>query len=460
MQSIRCRWIVATLALVLTLACRVPAAEPPAETFAVAKTYNNAPFEYRSRLLARAGRVPRLPADLSVAGGHAAAAEQHRSRRLLSSQAASGRACQISGGHLPAHPRRQRAADRSGLLGAGVAGHSGHRVQAALLRRARRGQGARGPGRRSQAVRRRDRARRAKTSGARSTCWPRGRRSIPERIGITGISLGGIIAATAAGAEPRLYRAGLILAGGDLLAIIHHARETRPLERDARRSCRPQERAEIEAKIAAADPLRFAPALRDRAQAGRVLMINAAEDEVIPRAMHREAGRGAGHRRSRGVARRAGPLHGDGRIAPGPADDGRFLRPGFAGGSEPASRRALKCPARATTRRAAAGCALAAGRGDAGRPSRRPGRCHYRRPGTVGRRAPTASRSRPACGWSAARRAVSCSSARCRRSARSPWARAAFPGCSPAGRRDLGRRRRHPRRPNRDAAAVTSIRGS
>ena len=45
----------------------------------------------------------------------------------------------------------------------------------------------------------------------------------------------------------------------------------------------PPERAEVEAKIAAADPLHFAPALRDRAMQGRVLMINAGEDEVIPR---------------------------------------------------------------------------------------------------------------------------------------------------------------------------------
>ena len=45
----------------------------------------------------------------------------------------------------------------------------------------------------------------------------------------------------------------------------------------------PPERAEVEAKIEAVDPLRFAPALRDRALAGKVLMINAAEDEVIPR---------------------------------------------------------------------------------------------------------------------------------------------------------------------------------
>ena len=37
----------------------------------------------------------------------------------------------------------------------------------------------------------------------------------PDRIGVTGISLGGIIAATAAGGEPRINRAALVLAGGD-----------------------------------------------------------------------------------------------------------------------------------------------------------------------------------------------------------------------------------------------------
>ncbi len=105
----------------------------------------------------------------------------------------------------------------------------------------------------------------------------------PQRIGIVGISLGGIIGASAAGAEPRIHRAGLILAGGDLLTIIHHARETRDLSKMIR-SLPPAERADVEADIAAADPLKFAPALRQRAQAGRVLMINAADDEVIPRA--------------------------------------------------------------------------------------------------------------------------------------------------------------------------------
>jgi dienelactone hydrolase len=105
----------------------------------------------------------------------------------------------------------------------------------------------------------------------------------PERIGIAGISLGGIIAASAAGAEPRLGRAALILSGGDLLNIIHHARETRPLSVMIGR-LPPAERSDLEAKLEAVDPLRFAPALRGRAQNGKVLMINAAEDEVIPRA--------------------------------------------------------------------------------------------------------------------------------------------------------------------------------
>ena len=133
------------------------AAEQPAETVAVSKTYNNAPFDYRIRLLAQRARVSRVPADVSVAGRHAARAKQHDSRRLLRPQRHSARRRQAAGGHLSAHPRRQRAADRIGLLGAGESRHSGHCVQAALLRQPRHGQGARSLGRRSQTVRRRDR---------------------------------------------------------------------------------------------------------------------------------------------------------------------------------------------------------------------------------------------------------------------------------------------------------------
>jgi dienelactone hydrolase len=103
-----------------------------------------------------------------------------------------------------------------------------------------------------------------------------------DRIGVTGISLGGIIAATAAGGEPRINRAALFLAGGDLMKIIHHARETRPLSKMIL-SLPPQERSDIEGKISEVDPLQFAAGLKDKARQGKVMMFNAAEDEVIPR---------------------------------------------------------------------------------------------------------------------------------------------------------------------------------
>ncbi len=103
------------------------------------------------------------------------------------------------------------------------------------------------------------------------------------RIGVTGISLGGIIASTAAGGEPRINRAALLLAGGDLMNIIHHARETKPLSKMIL-ALPPAERELIEDKIAQVDPLRFAAGLKEKARQGKVMMVNAAEDEVIPRA--------------------------------------------------------------------------------------------------------------------------------------------------------------------------------
>lgn len=104
----------------------------------------------------------------------------------------------------------------------------------------------------------------------------------PAKVGIAGISLGGIMSATAAGVEPRLQRAVLILAGGDLPAMIHHARETRQLSQMIKKL--PEtERSQVEQQLRAFDPLTHAPALRDRARQGRVLMLNAGQDEVIPR---------------------------------------------------------------------------------------------------------------------------------------------------------------------------------
>jgi len=105
----------------------------------------------------------------------------------------------------------------------------------------------------------------------------------PQHIGVAGISLGAIIAASAAEREPRIHKAGLILAGGNLRQIVQSAREAAPLRLfiaglDA------TQQASIWATLDAVDPLSQASLLRERAQQGRVMMINAAEDEVIPRA--------------------------------------------------------------------------------------------------------------------------------------------------------------------------------
>jgi len=105
----------------------------------------------------------------------------------------------------------------------------------------------------------------------------------PEHIGVTGISLGAIIAASAAEREPRVYKTGLILAGGNLRQIVQSAREAAPLRLfiaglDA------TQQASVWAALDAVDPLSQASSLKERAQQGRVMMVNAAEDEVIPRA--------------------------------------------------------------------------------------------------------------------------------------------------------------------------------
>ncbi|MCA9260240.1 MAG: prolyl oligopeptidase family serine peptidase, partial [Planctomycetales bacterium] len=103
------------------------------------------------------------------------------------------------------------------------------------------------------------------------------------RVGVAGISLGAIVGAAAAGQDARFYRAALMLGGGDLLSVVHHARETRRLS-DYLTSLDAVQRRRMEQAILQVDPLTYAASLRTRAQAGHVLMLNAAEDEVIPRA--------------------------------------------------------------------------------------------------------------------------------------------------------------------------------
>ena len=103
----------------------------------------------------------------------------------------------------------------------------------------------------------------------------------PRQIGITGISLGGVVSSTAAGMDPRINRAMLILAGGDLMATIHESEETAELSRMIRQ-LPPEGRAQLERAIHDVDPLTHAAKLRERAKQGRVLMVNATDDKVVP----------------------------------------------------------------------------------------------------------------------------------------------------------------------------------
>ncbi len=104
----------------------------------------------------------------------------------------------------------------------------------------------------------------------------------PKHIGIAGISLGGIVSATAAGMEPRIAKAMPILAGGDVAQILMTSRETVAL-RKAIDALSAPERTELDKALAAVDPLAHAADLKARAEAGNVLMVNATEDEIIPR---------------------------------------------------------------------------------------------------------------------------------------------------------------------------------
>lgn len=100
----------------------------------------------------------------------------------------------------------------------------------------------------------------------------------PEQLGLFGISLGGITGALAATAEPRIQNVCLLLAGGDLGKI---AWESKELEK-IRKAWLAQggSRDEFFAFMQTVDPVRYGANMRGR----RILMLNARDDEVVPKA--------------------------------------------------------------------------------------------------------------------------------------------------------------------------------
>lgn len=126
----------------------------------------------------------------------------------------------------------------------------------------------------------------------RAAAWLASRPEIDAgRIGVTGISLGGIVSALAAAVGPELDRAALLLAGGGLADILWNMPE--PEARRYREAwiASGRTRRDLEALVAPLDPLAYA----DRLAGKRVLMIAGNTDEVIPpraaRALWERAGR-------------------------------------------------------------------------------------------------------------------------------------------------------------------------
>jgi acetyl esterase/lipase len=100
----------------------------------------------------------------------------------------------------------------------------------------------------------------------------------PQRLGIFGISLGGITAALAATAEPRFTRVCPVLAGGDLNAILRDSTETHLVTAKEHWLADGRTLQELIDLMKTIDPCSYGSCLKGRS----VLMLNAEHDEVIP----------------------------------------------------------------------------------------------------------------------------------------------------------------------------------
>jgi dienelactone hydrolase len=111
----------------------------------------------------------------------------------------------------------------------------------------------------------------------RAAAWLGGRTEIdPRQLGITGISLGGIVSSVATAVDPTLNRAVFLLAGGDLARILWEMPEAASYRAQWIEGGRTQ--SDLKALTDPFDPLTYAPRLVGK----RLLMIAGKVDEVVP----------------------------------------------------------------------------------------------------------------------------------------------------------------------------------
>jgi dienelactone hydrolase len=111
----------------------------------------------------------------------------------------------------------------------------------------------------------------------RAAAWLSSRPEIdPQKLGITGVSLGGIVSALAASADPTLNRAVFILAGGGLADVLWESPEGARYK--ALWIASGRTKADLEQLSGPLDPLTYAHRLKNK----RLLMIAGNVDDVIP----------------------------------------------------------------------------------------------------------------------------------------------------------------------------------
>jgi cephalosporin-C deacetylase-like acetyl esterase len=123
----------------------------------------------------------------------------------------------------------------------------------------------------------------------RAAAWLAGRPEVDkDRLGVTGISLGGIVSALAASVDPNIHEAALLLAGGELHEILWAMPEGAKYRKLWVESGRTKE--DLKALTMPFDPVTYAHRLKGK----RVMMMAGNVDEVVPPSCARALWRAAG----------------------------------------------------------------------------------------------------------------------------------------------------------------------
>ncbi len=113
----------------------------------------------------------------------------------------------------------------------------------------------------------------------RATAWLAERREVDaNRLGITGISLGGIMSALAASGEPRLQNVAIVLGGGNFAEMLWANESERAQKFREKWLAAGKTRESFREVISRIDPVTHGHLLKGR----RVLMIAAKNDTIIP----------------------------------------------------------------------------------------------------------------------------------------------------------------------------------